>query len=220
MRPILRRWQQAFASNNVLRRTVSTLIWLPTAIIFSEYCYSIKSIKGRSMQPTLNPDSSAWRDIVVFDRFSIRVMGRYRRGDIVALLSPSDSKLIVKRIIALEGDTVKTLPPYPDTEVRIPEGHAWVEGDEPFRSEDSNWFGPVPLALIDSRLSFIVWPWERVGPLWAPGLRSSQFKGSPAWRRGQAEMEREKRRESRVQYAERPPPKPPSDGAMSPLGGA
>ena len=68
---------------------------------------------------------------------------------------------------------VKTLPPYPDAEVRVPAGHAWVEGarplvmftpqlprftfprvfyfprahrpqgDEPFRTEDSNRFGAV-----------------------------------------------------------------------------
>ena len=38
---------------------------------------------------------------------------------------------------------VKTLPPYPDMEVVVPEGHGWLEGDAPFNSEDSNHFGPV-----------------------------------------------------------------------------
>lgn len=38
------------------------------------------------------------------------------------------NQLLVKRIIALEGDTVKTLPPYPDAEVTVPTGHIWVEG--------------------------------------------------------------------------------------------
>ena len=43
--------------------------------------------------------------------------------------SPIDPKiLLVKRIVALEGDTVKTLPPYPDAVVTIPPGHVWVEG--------------------------------------------------------------------------------------------
>jgi signal peptidase I len=43
--------------------------------------------------------------------------------------SPIDPKiLLVKRIVALEGDIVKTLPPYPDTEVTIPPGHVWLEG--------------------------------------------------------------------------------------------
>jgi inner membrane protease subunit 2 len=41
---------------------------------------------------------------------------------------PITQELIVKRIIALEEDTVQTLPPYPDANVIIPEGHVWIEG--------------------------------------------------------------------------------------------
>jgi mitochondrial inner membrane protease subunit 2 len=86
---------------------------------------------------------------VLFDRFTIGFRGRWDREDIVALKyvfrspharflcvftyllirSPIDPKIfLVKRIVALEGDIVKTLPPYPDTEVTIPPGHVWVEG--------------------------------------------------------------------------------------------
>lgn len=79
--------------------------------------------------------------------------------------SPQEhGKLLVKRLVALPGDKVrglplfpvrvtlhvpsnddqvKTLPPYPDEEVVVPEGHGWLEGDAPFNSEDSNHFGPV-----------------------------------------------------------------------------
>ncbi len=122
--------------------------------------------------------------------------------------SPQEyGKLLVKRLIALPGDKVawisplisplsnlsfispapsdtnqvKTLPPYPDTEVVLPEGHGWLEGDAPFDSEDSNHFGPVgvvylfpnatptvdqvPLALIDSKLTCIIWPLNRVSAI-------------------------------------------------------
>ena len=87
---------------------------------------------------------------MVFDRFSTRTMHRYCRQDVVALRysvlfsrrpngefitdcylvssDPITKELIVKRIIGLEGDVVSTLPPYPDSKVLIPEGHAWVEG--------------------------------------------------------------------------------------------
>lgn len=37
--------------------------------------------------------------------------------------------MLVKRVVAVAGDIVKTLPPYPDAEVFIPEGHVWVEGE-------------------------------------------------------------------------------------------
>lgn len=89
---------------------------------------------------------------------------RYERGDVVALRSPQEhGKLLVKRLVALPGDRVKTLPPYPDVEVVVPEGHGWFEGDAPFNSEDSNHFGPVPLALVDSKLTYVVWPPTRLG---------------------------------------------------------
>ncbi|KAH9938556.1 peptidase S24/S26A/S26B/S26C [Fomitopsis serialis] len=154
------------------------------------------------MQPTLNPDTSPWRDLVLFDRFSIRTLRKYERGDVVALASPLNSKLLVKRIIALGGDTVKTLPPYPDAEVRIPPGHVWVEGDEPFHSEDSNTFGPVPLALIDSKLIWIVWPQQRFGPLLTPAEPDPRASRGPSWRVEKAAMERAHRRNSRVTTAQ------------------
>lgn len=43
--------------------------------------------------------------------------------------SPNNAgPLLVKRIVALEGDVIQTMPPYPDKEVTIPTGHVWVEG--------------------------------------------------------------------------------------------
>ncbi|TFY59793.1 hypothetical protein EVJ58_g5558 [Rhodofomes roseus] len=122
-------WRTFWDAHSTLRRALYPLIWLPTGIVFTQFFYTMKSVSGRSMQPTLNPDTSPWRDLVLFDRFSIRTLRKYERGDIVALASPIDSKLLVKRIVALGGDTVKTLPPHPDAEVRIPPGHVWVEGE-------------------------------------------------------------------------------------------
>jgi len=69
--------------------------------------------------------------------------------------------VITKRIIALEGDTVFTLLPYPDKLVKIPKGHCWVEGDDAFHSKDSNEYGPLPLALINAKVSYILWPFSR-----------------------------------------------------------
>ncbi|RUP43064.1 hypothetical protein BC936DRAFT_137674 [Jimgerdemannia flammicorona] len=78
--------------------------------------------------------------------------------------SPRNPDLIItKRIIALEGDTVKTLKPYPEKLVRIPKGHAWVEGDESFHSRDSNTFGAIPLGLVNAKVTFILWPLSRFG---------------------------------------------------------
>lgn len=47
--------------------------------------------------------------------------------------NPADAKkTLVKRVVAIAGDTIKTLPPYPLNEVIVPEGHLWVEGERLF----------------------------------------------------------------------------------------
>ncbi|THV08687.1 LexA signal peptidase [Dendrothele bispora CBS 962.96] len=174
---------------------------MPTAFVFTQYFYGLKIVSGRSMQPTLNPDSSLWRDVALFDRFSIYAKQKYKRGDIVALKSPTDpNRILVKRIIGLEGDIVKTLPPYPDPEVTVPQGHAWIEGDEPFHSNDSNQFGSVPLALIDSRLVLVVWPLNRFGHLLNKPMqpRNVESGNRSDYRLAMAELERERWRNSRV----------------------
>jgi len=81
--------------------------------------------------------------------------------------SPEDpNRILIKRILATEGDIVKTLPPYPDREVLVPKGHVWIEGiyscvsdhptthtrvlsgDEHFLSDDSNRFGAVCVLFV------------------------------------------------------------------------
>ena len=53
--------------------------------------------------------------------------------------------MIVKRIIAMEGDEVRTRKPYPFPTEIVPQGHVWVEGEHPEErmSLDSNTYGPV-----------------------------------------------------------------------------
>jgi mitochondrial inner membrane protease subunit 2 len=51
--------------------------------------------------------------------------------------------MLIKRVIAIEGDTVFTRPPYPFKTEVVPPGHVWVEGDDGFHSIDSNTYGPV-----------------------------------------------------------------------------
>ncbi|KAJ6629114.1 peptidase S24/S26A/S26B/S26C [Mycena sp. CBHHK59/15] len=162
-----------------LRRAWNVLYWLPGAILLTDF-YTMKLVSGRSMQPTLNPDESLlWRDVGIFDRISIHTLQRYARGDIVALKSPVDSKYeLVKRIIGVEGDVVRTLPPYPEPEVRVPKGHIWVEGDA-FHSQDSNSFGPVPLGLVDSKLVCLIWPLWRLGSLKVPAIHSGHPRVTP-----------------------------------------
>lgn len=60
----------------------------------------------------------------------------------------SPEKMVIKRVIALEGDTVITKSPYPFPKETVPLGHVWVEGEHPEgtrHSNDSNLYGPVSL---------------------------------------------------------------------------
>uniref|UniRef100_A0A9L0IVQ2 Mitochondrial inner membrane protease subunit 2 n=1 Tax=Equus asinus TaxID=9793 RepID=A0A9L0IVQ2_EQUAS len=67
---------------------------------------------------------------------------------------------IIKRVIALEGDIVKTIG-HKNRYVKVPRGHIWVEGDHHGHSFDSNSFGPVSLGLLHAHATHILWPPER-----------------------------------------------------------
>ncbi|KAF9534795.1 peptidase S24/S26A/S26B/S26C [Crepidotus variabilis] len=152
--------------SGAFKKSWAVLYWLPTGYFFGTQFYHVKAISGRSMQPTLNPDSSTPRDVALFSRFAVHTLQDYGRDDIVTFRSPENpSRILIKRIIGVEGDTVKTLPPYPDKEVDVPQGHVWVEGDEHFVSDDSNRFGPIPAGLIESKLTMLIWPLNRFGRL-------------------------------------------------------
>jgi len=86
-----------------------------------------------------------------------------QRGDVVLLQCPDrPGVLVVKRVIALEGDWIM-VPGDVDVQ-RIPKGHCWVEGDNAALSEDSrSKYGPVPAALIEGRVVSVVWPPQEVG---------------------------------------------------------
>uniref|UniRef100_A0A8D2MGK7 Mitochondrial inner membrane protease subunit 2 n=1 Tax=Zonotrichia albicollis TaxID=44394 RepID=A0A8D2MGK7_ZONAL len=77
---------------------------------------------------------------------------------------------IIKRVIALEGDIIKTIG-YKKKYVKVPHGHIWVEGDHHGHSFDSNAFGPVSLGLLHGRATHILWPpqrWQKLQPMLPP----------------------------------------------------
>lgn len=90
------------------------------------------------MAPTLEPG----------DRLLVTRGRRARPGDLVALPDPrAADRLLVKRVGAVEGDTVTVL------------------GDNPAASTDSRQFGPVPTRSLLGRVRYRYAPAERVSPL-------------------------------------------------------
>ncbi|XP_011664218.2 mitochondrial inner membrane protease subunit 2 [Strongylocentrotus purpuratus] len=118
------------------------------------------TVSGKSMQPVLNPDNAKQRDVLFLSRWAVRDYN-IERGDVVSLISPHHPReVLIKRVIALEGDTIRTLG-YKNRYVTVPEGHCWLEGDHRVVSLDSNYFGPIALGLLHAKASHIVWPFSR-----------------------------------------------------------
>jgi signal peptidase I len=110
------------------------------------------------------------------------------RGDIVVFDPPgsSDGKPYIKRVLALEGETVEVKngsvyvngtqveEPYIQDGITdcysdeactwtVPEGNVWVMGDNRRNSSDSRAFGPVPVENIIGKAIITYWPVEDIG---------------------------------------------------------
>ncbi|KAH9457173.1 hypothetical protein Pst134EA_021062 [Puccinia striiformis f. sp. tritici] len=155
---------QWFKSFLLSPKALNLLLWVPVAIVIHEHGVGLVRISGKSMQPTFNPDSSCLKqDIVFVNKCLGNKSESLKRGDIITFWHPEfPGTLLTKRILGLEGDIIKRVK----TEgintgpglVRVPMGHCWVEGDEPFHSKDSNSFGAIPLGLATAKVTWIVWP--------------------------------------------------------------
>lgn len=138
------------------------ITWGPVVIAFNGVIGSVAVVKGRSMQPTLNPEDSRFRDRVILDKASVQLFHRYKRGQVVVLSSPEEKDTyLIKRLIGIEGDWVLDRK---GQYVHLPRGMCWIEGDAPaHQSQDSDTvYGPVPLALIQARVVGVVWPPHRI----------------------------------------------------------
>ena len=128
------------------------------------------------MTPTLNKDFK-YDEPNIDDRVIVNLMrsGRnVRRGDIVAFRSPQDpEKIVIKRVIAIQGDMVFPLPPHPTEPIIIQWGQLWVEGDNEDKSKtkDSNWYGPIPRGLVLGTVEAVVWPLNHFGGLSIAGRK-------------------------------------------------
>lgn len=147
------------------------------------------------MAPFLSPDyhATGQKDIVLF-KLNPRLSDDYsdqggsvahselKRGMIVSFLSPTSSKMAVKRVVALGGDKITPLERNSvnetansrrhiirdeGIEVTVPFGHVWVEGDQVDgeKTLDSNSYGPVSKSLIKGIATRIIWPPSRIGQL-------------------------------------------------------
>ncbi|KAF7847485.1 hypothetical protein BT93_L2911 [Corymbia citriodora subsp. variegata] len=120
---------------------------------------------GPSMLPTLNLTG----DLVLVERVSTW-LGKVGRGDMVLLRSTEDPrKVVIKRIVGMEGDTVTYLVDPKNSDASrtcvVPRGNVWIQGDNIYNSRDSRTFGAVPYGLVEGKLFWRIWPLKSFGSL-------------------------------------------------------
>ena len=137
-------------------------------LLISHYLLVHGFSSGPSMVPTLPSSHSISLNSPMY-----RHGKGIQLGDIVNAKSPLQARSMVgKRIIGLPGDYVLRDEPYTPTAggapvpgiydkertepimVQVPEGHVWLAGDNMGASRDSRVFGPVPMALIESKVLY------------------------------------------------------------------
>ena len=136
-------------------------------------------IPSQSMAPTLEPGDQA-----LVDKLSYRASSAPRRGDLVVFHEPGTGDLLLKRVVAVGGDTVgiedgilvvdgkRAREAYTDPKaidsvyfgpVKVRPGTVFVLGDNRANSVDSRNFGAVPTSSIIGRAVARVWPPGRWG---------------------------------------------------------
>ncbi|XP_066246623.1 mitochondrial inner membrane protease subunit 1 [Euwallacea similis] len=122
-----------------------------------EYLGDLVLCSGPSMEPTI------YSDDILFTEHITALMQSVKKGDVIIARCPTNpNQQICKRVVAVQGDKVKT--GFASYEI-VPIGHVWLQGDNKINSTDSRNYGAVPLGLIRSRAICKVWPPRRISML-------------------------------------------------------
>lgn len=173
-----------------VRSSGSRLLWLGVAYVVTDCLASVKLVQpGDLPDPSTSSSSSTGNSagtgsssssssrgassggsgggpLAVFvDKASLRLF-RFQRGELVLLKSPEEPRRrVLRRLVGLEGDFVCVAGGKTE---RVPKGNCWVEADSGLRAAGGDsrvsW-GPVPLALVEGRVSHVLWPPVRWGRL-------------------------------------------------------
>ncbi|REK76596.1 signal peptidase I [Paenibacillus paeoniae] len=160
--------------------TLSLGIAIVVALLFQNYVYAQTVVHNISMQNTLVDGQR-----LIEDKWSYRFTDP-KQGDIVIINGPEHKDRLVKRVVALPGQTVdmkdgfvyvdgkkleesyakgQTYPREVSIPLTVPEGHVFVIGDNREHSDDSRSFGPVALNSLEGKAVFRIWPLGEFGGL-------------------------------------------------------
>jgi signal peptidase I len=160
----------------VTREVVVTVVpAVLLTLLVNTYVAQATVVDGPSMQPNLYSDYRVMTEKVSYH------LHPPRRGDVVVVDRPGEPVPLVKRVLALAGETVEVQGghvfinqtpirepwvtywggrDYPPTVV--PVGHVFVLGDNRTVSLDSRHIGPVALDQVTRHVVFIFWPLKQI----------------------------------------------------------
>ena len=161
------------------RQLLNTLLPAITLVLtINLFLAQPRIVHGQSMEPSLHESQR-----VIIDLLSYRFRPP-RRGEIIVLrISPKAKQPpLIKRVIGLPGELVAIhdgavyinghplQEPYLAQNTpgqmpsrRVPPGHVFVLGDNRAHSNDSRYFGMVPMSQIIGRAWLCYWPPSAIG---------------------------------------------------------
>ena len=155
----------------IIRDLIPYAIIVFLVIIIRTYIATPVRVDGNSMRKTLEDG-----DILLLYK-----MAKFERNDIIVLDEKEDNEIIIKRIIALPGETIKIQNgkiyindkeyndefAYGDTsdyeQVTLDEDEYFILGDNRLISKDSRYFGTITEDEIIGKVVFRFWPFSKIG---------------------------------------------------------
>ena len=157
--------------------TFRRVLWFAAAIVVlllaRTFLIEPVRVRSHSMEPTLRDGA-----VVLIDKVTFHAR-EPRRGDLVVTSDPRTGEPIVKRVVAIAGDSVgiddgvlmlngkKVAENYIDNDNMegfffgpdvVPHGEVFLLGDNRYISVDSRTFGPVTVDEVDGRVLATIWP--------------------------------------------------------------
>lgn len=158
--------------------TVALLIFVILAAFFLRaFVFQNTQVDGESMMPNFVNGEQVFVEKLSY------LFTEPQRGDVIICRYGDVSAPVIKRVIALPGETIEITggKVYIDGEeldeshywsgtifgsmepVTVPEGHVFVMGDNRNASLDSRMEGPVPYYRIIGKAHFIIYPFDKFG---------------------------------------------------------
>jgi signal peptidase I len=145
------------------------------ALLINLFLVQSTYVHGQSMEPSLHP---AQRLIVEKVSYKLHIP---RRGDIVVVDVEGYDIPLIKRVIGLPGETVEVRDNHVSIDgqmldeqylrdviqedygpLRVAADHVFVMGDNRGASNDSRYFGPVPIERVLGRAWLSYWPLQEL----------------------------------------------------------